>query len=69
MNDDLRIQLVGWHKNISSIQKGYVLGSKDDLEEIRPPIKRSKLYEDVDENIDCLALLPTNDMEIGKSKF
>ena len=29
-----------------------------------PPIKRSKLYEDVDENIDCLALLPTNDMEI-----
>ena len=27
------------------------------------PIKRSKLYEDVDENVDCLALLPLNDME------
>ena len=32
--------------------------------EAGPPIKRSKLYEDVDENIDCLALLPTNDMEM-----
>ncbi len=28
-----------------------------------PAIKRSKLYEDVDENIDCLATLPLNDMD------
>ena len=29
------------------------------------PPKRSKLYEDVDENIDCLAVLPASGMESG----
>merc|ERR1712083_841215 len=50
---------------VTSNQKEQISGlSNKESEENRPPIKRSKLYEDVDENIDCLALLPTNDMEI-----
>ena len=39
---------------------------------VPPPTKRSRLYEDIDENIDCLALLPpqenTEEMEIVEEK-
>ena len=41
--------------------------------EAPPPTKRSKLYEDIDENIDCLGLLPPQEnteevMEIVEEK-
>ena len=51
-------------KSAQKRPKSPTISAETSVSAIIPP-KRSKLYEDVDENIDCLAVLPASGMESG----